>query len=63
VFVLTGERVLLRDFTEADIGPFVALSEDEGTFTYTKNRITEASARKEMARQLLTEPTLTPRPT
>ena len=63
MFVLTGERVLLRDFTEADIGPFVALSEDEGIFTYTKNRITEASARKELASQLVTEPTLTPRPT
>jgi RimJ/RimL family protein N-acetyltransferase len=62
VLVLTGERLLLRDFTEADIGPFVALSEDAGIFTYTKSRITEASARKELAPQLLIEPTLAPRP-
>jgi ribosomal-protein-alanine N-acetyltransferase len=63
VFVLIGERVLLRDFTEADIGPFVALSEDEGIFTYTRNRVTAASARRELASQLVIEPTLTPRPT
>lgn len=62
MFVLAGEGVLLRDFTEADVGPFIALSEDEGMFTYTKNRITEASARTELFRSLLMEPTLTPRP-
>ena len=62
MFVLAGEHVFLRDFTTADVGPFIAMSEDEAIFTYTKGRITEKSARTDMLPSLLAEPTLTPRP-
>lgn len=62
MFVLLGERVRLRDFTTADVDPFIALSEDEAIFTYTKGRITEEDARKDLLLRLLAEPTLTPRP-
>ena len=62
MFQLTGERVLLRDFTEADVGPFIALSDDEEIFTFTKSRVTKDSARTELLTRLLAEPSLTPRP-
>lgn len=63
MFVLAGERLLLRDFTEADLDPFIALSQDEAIFTYTKGRRTGYSTRKELFLRLLTEPALTPRAT
>jgi len=63
VFVLASERLLLRDFTESDLDPFIALSQDEAIFTYTKGRRTEYSTRKELFVRLLTEPALTPRAT
>ena len=59
--MLAGEGLLLRDFTDADQAPFIALSRDEAIFTYTKGRRTDYSTRKEMFLGLLAEPALTPR--
>ena len=43
MFALAGRRIQLHDFTEADRQTFMALSQDEANFTYTKARITEDS--------------------
>ena len=63
MFVLASDRLLLRDFTEADLEPFIALSQDEAIFTYTKGRRTDYSTRKELFLEMLMEPAMTPRAT
>ena len=61
--MLASERLLLRDFIEADLDPFIALSQDEAIFTYSRGRRMGYSTRKALFLRLLAEPSMTPRST